>query len=268
VGNRRGLTVVVPAARQPIEPRRGAERGARELRQAWRLASAATWRMPRDWWVPEVDGLVDALSTAQDAIGACAKLGRARAEAGVGLREALDDLGALYRQLPAGGPPPGMIRAISEAWAEACVATANRIASCEDPLSGLTSAPYLRARLAEVYRESDRIGRAAGEDHILLVVDASAALAEAGPAGWDTIVFRLRLGDLLRSVFPGGETLSSAGAALVIGLLARGPLLQSQVERLNHELRSPDGLPGCRIWLEGLPGTLPAAHDAVEYLAS
>jgi hypothetical protein len=54
----------------------------------------------------------------------------------------------------------------------------------------------------------------------------------------------------------------------VIGLLARGPQLQSQVERLDRELGSADGLAGCRIWLEGLPGTLPAAHDAVEYLAS
>jgi hypothetical protein len=260
--------VVVPAAREPIEPRRGAERGARELRQAWRLASAATWRMPRDWWVPEVDGLVDALSTAQDVLGACAKLGQARAEAGVGLREALDDLAALYRQLPAGGPPPGMIRAISEAWAEACVATANRIASCEDPLSGLTSPAYLRTRLAEVYRESERSGRGVGDEYILLVVDASAALAEQNHSGWDAIVFRLRLGDALRTVFPGGETLSSAGPALVIGLLPRGPRLQAQVERLSHDLPRTEGMAGCRIWLEGLPGTLPAAHDAVEYLAS
>jgi hypothetical protein len=240
----------------------------RELRQAWRLGSAPTWKNPRDWWAPEVDGLVDALVGADDALSACAQLGRARAEAGVGLREALDDLTALYLQLPAGGPPPGMIRALSESWAEACVATANRIASCEDPLSGLTSAAYLRTRLAEVYRESERAGTSTGEEYLLLVVDASAALTEENSTGWDAIVFRLRLGDALRTVFPGGETLSSVSPSLVIGLLPRGPRLQAQVERLNYELPRTEGMAGCQIWLEGLPATLPAAHDAVEYLAS
>jgi hypothetical protein len=266
IGNRRGLSVVVPSARRPSEP--VSERGARELRQTWQGASQAIWKNPRDWWVPEAELLVDALVGAGDAVTACARLGRARAEAGVGLREALDDLDALYRQLPAGGPPPGMIRALSEAWAEACVATANRIASCEDPLSGLTSAAYLRTRLAEVYRETETAGSAAGDEYILLVVDASAALTSEHRTGWDAILFRLRLGDALRRVFPGGETLSSVSPSLVIGLLPRGPRLQAQVERLSYELPRAEGLAGCRIWLEGLPGTLPAAHDAVEYHAS
>jgi hypothetical protein len=161
-----------------------------------------------------------------------------------------------------------MIRALSEAWAEACVATANRIASCEDPLSGLTSAAYLRTRLAEVYREAEAAATSVGDDYILLVLDAAAALTEQNRTGWDAIVFRLRLGDALRRVFPGGETLSSVSPSLVIGLLARGPGLQAQVERLSYDLPRTEGMDGCRIWLEGLPGSLPAAHDAVEYLAS
>jgi hypothetical protein len=266
--NRRGLSIVLPAARQPLEPRRGAERGVRELRQAWRQAAQPKWKNPKDWWAPEVDALADAIVGAQDALTACARLGRARAEAGVGLAEALDDLNALYLQLPSGGPPPGMVRALTEAWAEACVATANRIASCEDPLSGLTSTAYLRTRLAEVYREAARSRRNAGDEYLLIVVDASQALAESNRTGWDAILFRLRLGDALREVFSGGETLTAAGPSLVIGLLPREPELQSRVERLATELPRAEGLAGCKIWLEGLPGTLPAAHDALEYLAS
>jgi hypothetical protein len=222
--------------------------------------------------VPEVDVLVEALVTAQDALGACGRLGRARAEAGVGLGEALDDLCSLYLQLPAGGPPPGMVRALTEAWAETSVAAASRMATCEDPLSGLATSAYLRTRLAEAYREAEVGGRNVADDFILLVVDLSAGLEPVQldaplAGGWDAMLLRLKLGDRMRVVFPGGETLAAVGATTVVGLLPRGPHVQGSVERLRAELVAEEGLPSCRVWLEALPRTLPAAHDTVEFLA-
>jgi hypothetical protein len=267
---RRALSVVLPAPRGATAARVAGDADA--LRQAWRRAAVRGWRHAADWWVPEVDGLVEALVTVGDALAACARLGRARAEAGVGLPEALDDLCALYLQLPAGGPPPGMVRALTESWAETVVAAASRAATCEDALSGLATAAYLRTRLAEAYRAAEHAGRNVADDHILLVVDLSGDPVPVrldGPpaAGWDGMLLRLSLGDRLRAVFPGGETLAAVGGATVIGLLPRGPQVQHGVERLRAELLAEDGLPKCRVWLEALPRTLPAAHDTVEYLA-
>lgn len=265
---RRALSVVVPGQRREAR----AETDANALRQAWRQLAAQSWRQAGDWWVPEVDMLVEALVTAADAPEACRRLGRARAEAGVGLGETLDDLCALYLQLPAGGPPPGMVRALTEAWAEAFVAAASRMTTCEDALSGLATGAYLRTRLAEAYRDADQAGRNIADHHILLVVDFSPALEPVrldGPptSGWDGMLLRLRIGDRLRAIFPGGETLAAVGPTTVIGLLPRAAQVQDQVERVHAELGAESGLPEFRVWLEALPRTLPAAHDAVEYLA-
>src|SRR5205823_2129741 len=63
-----------------------AEVGAGRLRDDWRVASLrAGWRVPRDWWVPAVEAVLVALAGDGDLVDACARLGRARAYAGVGL---------------------------------------------------------------------------------------------------------------------------------------------------------------------------------------
>src|SRR5262249_44458239 len=120
---------------------------------------------------------------------ACADLGRSRARAGVGIAETIDDLVALFAVLSgdggqsagalaggggqrggalAGGEEEGagvrskghprdpalrLVGAIAEGWAEESVSQFAR-GGCEDPLSGMATLPYLRTRLAEVYREA------------------------------------------------------------------------------------------------------------------
>jgi len=240
--------------------RKPVHRDATELREAWSKESLkAGWTRPGDWWIPEVDVLASALAEGRDAVGPCGRLGKARADAGVGAREALNDVCALYRQLPGGGPPLTVVRALVEAWAEATVA-AIRSATCEDPLSGLASAAYLRTRLAEVYRGAERDGAAAGEDHVLLVVD----VGEAGAAdGWEGLLFRLTLGDCLRSAFSGGETLAAVGPRAVLGLVDRDQHLARRVETLRARLQHVRGAEGVRVWLERLPESPGAALDMV-----
>jgi hypothetical protein len=233
---------------------------AGELRDAWlRESLKSGWVRSGDWWAPEVDALVTALSAGRDVVSPCGKLGRARAEAGVGAREALNDLYALYRQLPGGGPPLIAVRALVEAWTETTVA-AIRTATCEDPLSGLASAAYLRTRLGEVYRDAEREAAVAADRHVLLVVDLG---DRAGPQGWEAMLFRLTLGDCLRSAFSGGETLASVGPRAVIGLVARDQHLARRVETLRTRLGHVRELDGVRVWLERLPGSVQGALDLV-----
>ena len=62
---------------------------ARQLYERWRATSLEIgWAFPDDWWVPPVDEVIEALCAGRDPAGPCVELGRARAEAGVSLREA------------------------------------------------------------------------------------------------------------------------------------------------------------------------------------
>ena len=129
---------------------------------------------------------------------ACTGLGRSRARAGIGIAETIDDLAALFAVLGAesasehadpGGrdragrgsaPPLRLVCAIAEGWAEESVAQLAQ--GCEDPLSGLATLPYLRTRLAEVYREAEQGGTSPAER-----TGCSSSGCPGGPtrgAGW------------------------------------------------------------------------------------
>ncbi|MGH3716720.1 MAG: hypothetical protein ACRDT4_25165 [Micromonosporaceae bacterium] len=248
--------------RHPLTP-------AQQLRRQWRATSLRDgWTRPDDWWAPEVDAMTTAVLAAFGAPSpyAVAELGRARAEAGVGLPETLDDLYALYRLLPEGVPPPDVLRRLAEAWVEAGMAS-SRTTTCEDPLSGLTSAAYLRTRLAEVYREAERSGRALRGSHALVVVrchppSLSAERPATGPAqNWNWMVHRLLLGDVLRSAFSGGETFAALSTAVTVGLVVRDDALPLMLRGLGHQLRRYEPTSRARIWIEGLPVALPAAYQ-------
>jgi hypothetical protein len=259
------------------------------LRDAWREAAlSAGWAQPHDWACAEVDALCEAIADRGDVPGGVARLGRARAEVGVGLGEALDDVAALYGVLNQKAAPAPMVRALAEAWAEVGLEPL-RVGTCEDPLTGLTSAAYLRTRLAEVYREAERGGESVHATHALVVVPTGLD----GVARWDGLLRRLALGECLRSVFSGGETLAGLGSSVVVGLVARTPMLAAMVQALRRRLaeasvgtavpggahrgdvrgaRGPvvgvvgDGEPP-RVWVEGLPEGLLEAYAVLEDLA-
>lgn len=255
--NRRLLSAV--PADQGVPWSGFADAGA--LRDAWNNASlAGGWTRSTDWWTSEVDAVAEALVAGGNTPAAAGRLGRARAEAGVGVRESLDDLCALYRTLPSGIPPLAVLRALVEAWAEASVASI-RAATCEDPISGLATAAYLRTRCAEIYREAEHAGTPVGDGRALLILDI-AVLADA--SGWESLLFRLALGDCLRSVFSGGETFASVGPTTVLGLVGRDQGLAQRVGALRSRLGQVAGLTGVRMWTEALPPTLPGAFDLLE----
>jgi hypothetical protein len=207
-----------------------------------------------------VDALAAALAAGRDPVAASGRLGAARAHAGVGAREALTDIYALYRQLPGGGPPLTVVRALVEGWTEATVAGITS-ATCVDPLSGLASAAYLRTRLTEVYRESERDAAVATDRHVILVVDLG---ERSGDAAWEGMLFRLTLGDCLRAAFSGGETLALVGPRAVLGLVARDQHLARRVETLRARLARMRDLEGVRVWLERLPESV---QDALELVS-
>jgi hypothetical protein len=265
------------------------------LRRAWRSSAlVAGWAQPQDWWCGEVDAVCEAVAEQRDVIDAFTRLGYARAQAGVGIGETLVDGAALYAALDEQAAPTAVVRALAEAWVELGLEPL-RVATCEDPLTGLTSAAHLRTRLAEVYREAERAGGSVHGTHALVVVRTGLD----GAVRWDGLLRRLALGECLRSVFSGGETLAALEPSVVVGLVARTPMLAAMVESLRRRLaevahgiavrggthegavRGPGGAPGPgvagvgllrvggtpRVWVEGLPDGLCEAYSVLEELA-
>ena len=265
------------------------------LRDEWRRRSLATgWRMPDDWDTEAVDEVLAACRNRALARGeaglaavgatalaaACAGLGRSRARAGVGIAETIDDLVALFAVLGgdggerAGGdggeragvlsegrhwdPALRLVGAIAEGWAEESVSQFAR-GGCEDPLSGMATLPYLRTRLAEVYREAEQRGTSPAETHRLLVVGLPRR-----PDPWRRLVLPILVGRDLRAAFPGGETLSLAKPGPAIALVPARRDLPLRYARLRRNIQAAFGT---QIRMTALPRRLTEALRLVDELA-
>ena len=197
--------------------------------------------------MPAVDAVVEALAKPADPLPALGQLGRSRAEAGVGIEEALDDLGTLSGVLGHRPEHAGLVRAVAVGWAE--VAVAGRAGWCQDPFTQLTTPDYLATRLGEVYREASRVGIPAEDSHALVVV----GLDRVEP-GADRLVRQLVAAECLRATFSGGETLCAAGPGHVVALVVRDHALSPRIavlrELLAEQLAASHP---ARVWRECLP---------------
>jgi hypothetical protein len=233
------------------------------LRDAWRLRSMASgWHAADDWHNRAVDAVAEAMlpgAPAVDLARACGALGRARARAGVGVTETIEDLAALYAVLGRGTPPLTLVSSIAEGWAEEGL-TRHARGCCEDPLTGLTTIAYLRTRIAEVYRAAEQLGLNPASTHRLVAVCPARR-----PDPWRRLASDILLGHDLRAAFPGGDTLaqspvSGAGIALIgarTDITARYTKLRRTVE-LGY---------GARTRMSPLPASLTEALRLVDELA-
>ncbi|GAA0375540.1 hypothetical protein Acor_82410 [Acrocarpospora corrugata] len=217
------------------------------IKALWRAGSAA-WAVPADWWAPAVDAMVLALHRGQSVDHACAALGGARARTGVGVAEGLRDLAALYASLGRAEPPLTALCAFASGWAEASFAPMAEL-TCDDPLSGLATPPYLRTRLAELYREAAAGGLSPGSSHRLVVV--SLGVPPADP--FVRIADLLRAAEVMRATFPGGDTLALMPPARVAALIR--VRLAVRLTALRRSLR---GL-AAEVVAHRLPETLASA---------
>ena len=255
----------------------------RALRSRWRTASIASgWRFPTDWAIPEVDLVCEAVLTGGAPEAALAKLGRARARAGSGLGETLQDVAALHAVLTvpehrdgmvAADPdamPARLLRVTALAWSDVVVRQLAHTETC-DGLTGLSTAAYLRARLREIYREASATGEDVAARYALVVV--SPDLGDT--SGWSRLAAMVLLADVLRAVFDGGQTLATIGPTTLLVLAERDDRLSRRMasarwiasDRLgvDAQLRSV-GPPS--VWLEKLPETHSAACRLLTELAA
>jgi hypothetical protein len=155
-------------------------------------------------------------------------------------------------------PALRLVGAIAEGWAEESVSQFAR-GGCEDPLSGMATLPYLRTRLAEVYREAEQRGTSPAETHRLLVVGLPRR-----PDPWRRLALPILVGRDLRAAFPGGETLALAKPGPAIALVPARRDLPLRYARLRRNIQA---VFGTQIRMTPLPGRLTEALRLVDELA-
>jgi hypothetical protein len=225
--------------------RRAAEQPASERR----LTDAQRREVPQGY-----DAVAEALVAGRDPIAACAVVGRDLACDGASLGEALSGLGATYRVAGAGVPEFAATESLAVAWSEATLDFLHDV-TCEDPLTGLASAPHLRTRLTEVYRGAALAGESIRTTHALVVVDVprrSGGLLEAPAFG--RALGLAAVAEVLREVFSGDETVARLGSDRVAALVRRTDTLGPSVSRVRTTLERLPLPASAGVWIEGLPG--------------
>lgn len=226
------------------------------LRQ-WESASVeSVWLRPGDWYTPATEALVEALEARLDTAPAAFRLGQARAGAGVGITEAIDDMAVLFRSAGFESAPIRSIRALCEGWTEGDSAPV-AAPTMKDPESGLGTAEYLTQRLAEVYGASLRSALHVTETHALVVVDV--AVEDTDP--WQRMARNAAVGQALTNAYGEGYPMARLAEGLYAVLVERGTALGAGIAilrdhisdratamRVGNLMRQPP-----RVWIESLP---------------
>ncbi|WP_240937903.1 hypothetical protein [Nocardioides sp. JQ2195] len=193
--------------------------------------------------------------------------GRLLARDGASLDEALELLSRTTHLVTGGEPAFVDVRALSMAWSESTLAYLHQL-SCEDPLTGLASLAHIRSRLSELYR--GQLGRRSadlGETHALVVVELPDDRPGRGARGEDQFSRALRLtrlGEVVRTVFNGTETIGRSGTNRVVVVVERDARLGRRVALIRTMLATT-GHP-TRVWIEGLPPTDAGAASLLDEL--
>jgi hypothetical protein len=257
-------------------------RALHALQSRWRTASLASgWPFPADWAIAEVDLVCAAVLGGRDLDQVLVKLGRARAEAGSGLGETLQDIAALHAVLTVPDNHDGMVsadpdatparllRVTAMAWSDVLVHQLS-VGEVRDSLTGLANTAYLRARLREVYREATAGGFPPRTRYVLVVT----AVDMAHATGWSRLAAMVLLADVLRTAFDGGQTLATIGPNTMVVLAERDGRISERTAatrwltaaRLGVDPQL-GGIAVPSVWLEPLPDTHEAACHLVADLA-
>lgn len=165
--------------------------------------------------------------------------------------------------------PSRMLRATALAWADAALGELSAVAATEN-LTGLATTEYLRVRIGEVYRAGRRGDFAPADRFVLLVVSVDLSRT----AGWPRLMAMALVGDVLREVFDGGESLAVLGPSVAAVLAERGRGLAERAARTRKLIAGRLGVDSAlrsarraEIRLERLPCSEAAAQALVDRLS-
>lgn len=241
---------------------------ATDLLRAWESASiSSVWLRPGDWYTPAAEALVEALHLSLDTAPAAFRLGQARAAAGVGITESIDDMAVLFHAAGFQSAPIRSIRSLCEGWSERDAAPST-MPTLTDPESGLGTPEYLTQRLAEVYGASERNATKVSETHALVLVDV--AMADHDP--WQRIARNAAIGAALKDSYGQAHPMARLSDGVYAVLVDRNSSLgdglaslrdhiavRSVEMRVGNLMRQPP-----RVWVESLPDSHTYVQELLE----
>lgn len=236
------------------------------VRDGWRDESLRTiWLRPGDWDHPAVGAVVEAVLAGTGVLGAVEALGAARAGAGVGIGETIDDLTCLYRVLHDAEPPTEVVRALCEGWASPA-GTPFQPMSCMDPESGLPTVDYLVVRLREEMARVRREDALPSEELRLVLVD----VVRSGVGPWDRMARSAAVGHAIETCFGPEHPAASLGGGVFAVLVRTGdaPVATSDLRAAIEEHAQTFGVADIirrppRVWVVELPDDHSAAAAAL-----
>jgi hypothetical protein len=194
-----------------------------------------------------------------DVIDVAHGVGASAADLGVPLHEVFDHVERAY--FP-DEPSHEATRAAAIAWAESALIHHADV-SCEDPLSSLASVPYVRTRLAEIYRGAESVGRRATDTSALVVVELPRI---ARGHELERSLQALDIAEALRLVFNGDETIAQLTTRRFGALVGRERTDETTLLLLRLLVeRAIEHTAAVRIWVEHLP---PSADGIAHVLSA
>lgn len=217
---------------------------------------------------PMFEAVGEALAGGWDATAACEAVGRVLGQQGVSLEETLGGLRTTYELVRGFEPPFAHTSALAVGWSESTLGYLHQL-SCADPLTGLASMAHLRGRLAELYRGVTREPAHLRDSHALVIVETVPWGRTSGVGevfGGDLVMSRI--GESVRSVFRGSETICRIGPRRVVVLADRDEHLGRRLGLLRRLLVGAERQYGhVRIWVEGLPEADDSAATLLDELS-
>lgn len=197
-----------------------------------------------------VDLLRDAVrGGSSDVVRVAHEVGASAAQLGVPLHEVLDHVERAYAPE---APQVAAMRAASVSWAETALVHRADI-SCEDPLTSLATVPYVRSRLAEIYRGAERAGRRVTDTSALVVVELP---RPASGNGLELALLALEVAEVLRTVFTGDETVAQLSVCRFAALVSRERTDDATLDLVGLLLdRALVDHGQSRLWVERLPAS-------------
>ena len=180
-----------------------------------------------------------------DAVDVAHEVGASAASLGVPLHEVFDRVERAFDGLE---PSFAMVRGVAVAWVE----TSQLLhveASCEDPLTQLSSLAHLRTRLDGLYRAAVRSDMTVSDAYGLVVVELPRARLNSLESTLDAV----DVSGALRTVFPGDEVIAQLSPRRFCVIGERKRLDQPTLNLVTVLLRRTFESPPPRVWLELLP---------------
>ncbi len=239
------------------DPTTPAPPGLDDLVARWRAAArAGGWRAMADWSDPLASRLAAVALAGGDTASAAIRLGAARAHAGVGVDEGLDDLDRLWWLLGESAAPAAAVRAFATGWADGMASPSTRPAV--DPVSGLPTAEVLRVRVADLTRTGG------GGSRAIVSVDA----VDTGLPRFVRHLEVAAVGALLSECFAAAESPVRLPGDRVAAIVPRDGALDEGVVRLRRAVarRGAAGQPAAAaaaVRVSAVPGDADALAELI-----